>query len=860
MYGWLDEALSHGAQVVTANRRLARLLTARFNAAQAERGNAAWRRPEIYDWGTWLSVLADSDDPSAMRPVRINSHQSRILWENCLSGELPDSDANLGALVRLAREARSRLVDWQVPLARVGEFARRDDERVFAAALNVYVRQLERNHWVDDAGFAANVLDQLERGKLATDDRIVMLGFTSPSPLFEAFVRALEQRGCRVETPSPAFEPALYRIEFLDEAQEYRAAGAWAREMLTENPQRNVAIVVSGLEGRAAKVGDLVREGFMPGWRTSDECDANGVNVSYGRALSDYPVISTGISLLRWLSGEALRSAELSVLLRSDLCGQQRDDSRIRAELRLRDMPDRNWTLELFAKAFEQPDHDDALAAWIRRLQGAADLLASGSEPETIAETVDEALAMIGWPGESALDSTDFQLINRWRELLNDFVRLALVQPTFSPLQAIHRIATMAGETLFQPESEGTLVNVLGALEASGSEFDALWVTGLTSKQWPPPSKPLALVSTRLQRDYDMPDATPENTSAYARRSLAALAGSASSVTFSFARFDGDAEQAASPILPDCEVLDSAGRDPGWNASTWIDASLIRTVDVDPAPAVESGERVFGGAATLDRQAYSPFDAFAFGRLGLRYVPKFSAAIQPVLRGNLIHDALKRLYQACPDQEDLSTTSDTDRSERIAAAVHGVMGREYRLADPVLRQVLRFEEERMVVLLGRVIDYDLSRDAFRVDSVEQDVTFRFQTLSLRLIADRIDRLAGGGYMILDYKTGAEKKFLTKQEPNSYQLILYGLAFGDDGRDVKALGLYNVDSRVVGINGAGQTLDDRETFGRDVATWTAVALSHLERLVEGDLRINAFQSVRDGRQTALLSRVAELKRG
>lgn len=859
MYGWLDDALANGAQVVTANRRLARLLTARFNAAQAERGRVAWLRPKIYDWGTWLSVLADSADPTAPRAIRINTHQSRILWENCLSAELPDPDANLAALVRLARDARTRLVDWQVPLAKVGEFARRDDERFFAAALNVYVRLLERNGWVDDAGFTANVLTLLERGELAPAPHIVMLGFTSPSPLIESYLSVLEKRGCRVESPVPNRASARQRIEFLDEAEEYRAAGAWARALLKDDPSQSVAIVVSGLEGRAARVGDLIREGFMPGWRVSDAPDADAVNVSYGRPLSGYPVLSIALSLLRWMSGNALRAAEISVLLRSDLCGALRDDSRIRAELKLREMPDRNWTLALFAKAFEQGEREDGLATWISRLKSAADLLADGATPEAIAESIDEALSTVGWPGESTLDSTDFQVLNRWRELLNDFVRLALVQPRFSSVQAINRIATMAGETLFQPESESALVNVLGALEASGSEFDHLWVTGLTSRQWPPPSRPLALVSTRLQRDYDMPDSTPANTSAYARRSLAALVTSAATVTFSFARFDGDAEQAPSPILPDCELSDAAGRDPGWHAATWMDASSVQQVADDPAPAIVDGEKVFGGAATLDRQAYSPFDAFAFGRLGLRFMPKFSAAIPPVLRGNLIHEALRRLYQSRPDHQALSAMSDADRSERIAEAVRQVLAREFSLADPVLRQVLRFEEDRMVTLLGRVMQYDLSRGVFSVDSVEQDATFRFHSLSLTLKADRIDRLDGGGFMILDYKTGAEKKFLTKKEPNSYQLILYGLAFGHDGRDVTALGLYNVDSRVVGINGAGQTLDDRDSFGKDLATWSAVALSHLERLIDGDLRINAFQDLRDSRQTALLSRIAELRR-
>ena len=874
MYGWLDQALQGGAQVVTANRRLARLLAARFNDKQMADGRTAWLRPEIYDWSTWLSVLGDSAGPSIEGIVRINTHQSRILWENCLSVELSNPDANIGALVRLAREARVRLVDWQVPLSSVGEYARSDDERFFANALNAYVRLLERNAWVDDAGYSQRILEQVSAGWLQPAKRMVMVGFTSPSSLFDSMVDALRRRGCEVafattdanteNTGRPHF------VEFLDEAQEYRAAGAWAREVLERGEKTQVAIVVSGLESKATRVGNLIREGFMPGWQLSPAVGAGSVNVSYGQPLSDYPVIATALLLLRWISGEALSAAEVGILLRSRMTGdrtfgesvtaadygKQADESRIRTELRLREMADRNWTLDLFARGFEDTDHADAVSVWIADLKQACEMLIEGSRPDAIAESIDEALALAGWPGEASMSSRDFQVLNRWRELLNDFVRLSLVQATFTPSQAIARLTTMAHETVFQPETEAALVNVLGALEASGSEFDHLWVAGLTSKHWPPPARPLSLVSTRLQREYGMPDSTPSNTSDYAKRSLSALLASSEQVMLSFSRFEQDAEQTPSPILPDVASIDATGLDPGWYACHLVDPSQSRSVADDPAPPIRPGDTVWGGAATLDRQSYSPFSAFAFGRLGLRYLARFSPALQPVLRGNLIHDALRRLYRVHDDQASLAALSDDARSEQINDAVRLAMAAEFRLADDVLRQVLRFEEQRIRVLLSGVIDHDLARPAFSVASIEEACEFNFKSLSLRLKADRIDRLAGGRHLILDYKTGDAKKLLTNKEPNSFQLILYSLAYGGD---VAALGLYNVDSRLTAINGAGQTLDDREDWDKDLAAWSAVALAHLERMIEGDLRVNAFQPLRDSRQTALLSRVAELKR-
>ena len=105
--------------------------------------------------------------------------------------------------------------------------------------------------------------------------------------------------------------------------------------------------------------------------------------------------------------------------------------------------------------------------------------------------------------------------------------------------EVLVRLRTMAAETLFQPESDGAIVQVLGPLEAAGMQFDRLLITGLSAGSWPPPARPLALLSRELQRRFGMPDAEPEDTLDYARRVLTRLFGSAASVEASFALTDG---------------------------------------------------------------------------------------------------------------------------------------------------------------------------------------------------------------------------------------------------------------------------------------------------------------------------------
>ena len=109
--------------------------------------------------------------------------------------------------------------------------------------------------------------------------------------------------------------------------------------------------------------------------------------------------------------------------------------------------------------------------------------------PSEWAAFFDDVLKTLNWPGEGALTSRDFQLDNRWRQLLNELSRLELVCSKMHVAEAVARLVQMAGDTLFQAETEGPIVSVLGPLEAAGLRFDRLWVCGLAARDWPPASR-----------------------------------------------------------------------------------------------------------------------------------------------------------------------------------------------------------------------------------------------------------------------------------------------------------------------------------------------------------------------------------
>jgi len=861
MYAWLPDALSDDSEIVTANRRLARVLKACHGESRIATGDKSWRTPPIAGWSDWLTRLLDSAVLDTSLPTRLSAQQCQVLWEQCIRSELRSPPANVNGLVRLAMDAWARIHDWNVPFEECRKSAFGPDQRMFAGAASRYGATLANNNWIDDAGRAGLLADLAGRQQLQLPRRLFLAGFDRIVPQAERLIGILTEQGVAVTRQPAEHLPAdLSLAGFENSDAELRAAGAWAREQLEARRGASVAIVAGNLDDDAERTRRLVLEGLMPGWQYGDARQTAVLNVSYGRRLREFPAVAIALLALRWLVDD-LPARDISLLLRSSLIGGTAGAGRSRLELKLRELPDRSWSPALLLRALRAREEDaDAVEflRCVRRIDEQRKSIPRDSSPSRWAERFDGYLAELNWPGPGSLDSRDFQLVNRWRELLNEFARLELVSPAMTFGAALGRLGTLAADTVFQAESDQAVVQLLGPLEAAGMEFDRLWISGLSASNWPPVGRPSPLLARELQRRYGLPDADPADTAEYAKRVLARLASSATVVQCSYPRTEGDAEQTPATLLGELpEPKDTMALDAGWYASSLLRRRSLLGAEDDPVPVVAAQEVVAGGSATVQKQLSNPFAAFTAGRLGIRYVPVISAGLAANLRGNLIHDVLHTLYEGRPTSDEIASWSHDELHGRIAKAVDRAFMRHERAADKVLRRLFALERQRVQKLVARVVELDLGRSPFAIHGVEGRVDAEINGVNLVLRYDRIDRLPDGELVILDYKTGAFKKFLQADgHPRDFQLVVYACTLA---KDVAGLGLVNIDSRQVVLDGAGKPFGDAKDWHRRLGGWKAEVRNAADVISHGDVRVNAHLALNDARPLALLSRFAELRR-
>ena len=860
MYEQLFDSLHNGGTVVTANRRLARVLTDEYSAGQLASGKKSWRSPMIFTWQDWLVALSSSAREQADLPTQINAHQSQLLWERCLRKVLNEPEASIARLVRLSRETWQRLSDWQVGIAEVARSVQNDDQRLFASVAGRYLGILQRENWVDDAGLGGLILNLITERRIAFSGRHSFVGFDRQRPIFLAIQEAMMAAGAGISSAPDGGSVAQYSLQaFETTTAELRAAGAWARRRIEEYPACRVAIIVNGLDKDADGIARRVREGATPGWQHSHKSLGDAVNVSYGQRLADYPAIAVALLLLRWLIRE-LSSADISLLLRSPLLGTPIVGGRSRLELKLRRLPDRHWSPSMITAELRGRDDGENVSDWLARLAAFSKSrreLPQQATPAEWAMLFDKILIAFAWPGQGALDSADFQLVNRWRELLNEFARLGLVSSKMSAVEAVTRLDRMAGDTIFQPESGTAIVQVMGPLEASGAEFDALWLTGMTTSNWPSAGKPAALVSRRLQEKHGMPDCTPADTLHYATDMLTRLMTCGESVVCSYAISEDDAEQTASDLLQQfTSMQDETTVDPGWYAASLADIGKLQPVE-DNVPPVSAEEKISGGAGMIQRHLHDPVAAFIYGRMGARVIDPQAVGIPASMRGTLIHDALYKLYIDLPSSDNIRAWQGEELSGRIAAAVDFAFARHERNLDAVLQQLMLLERSRLSKLLRQFVALDGARDDFQIAGVEGKFEFVAGHIRLPLRFDRFEDVSDGGIAILDYKTGAKKRLLNREkEAQEIQLFVYACA---TQAPVSALVLINIDSREITFDGAGRGYTDVEEWPHILQQAKARILAACDEISGGDVRLNIEQGIVAARPLNLLTRYTELRR-
>ncbi len=782
----LAAALAGGHVLVTPNKRLARALVARHDAAQMRLGATAWPAANALPWSAWLQslrldalvagVLADA------RPL-LAAEASALLWERIVAeeGSLLDPRGAAGA----AADAWNLFHAWRNPGESFAAWQHAgidDDAATFSRWASRYRVMLDERRLLD----AAEVADLLATAAADVPAwrnlPVCCAGFLEWSPQQLRLLKALETGGMRIAHIAlpPHCGAVPSRCAFDSPEAELAAALGHARTIALTDPDKEIGIVVRDLATRRDAVIAAAEDILCPELAERADADApRPYDVSLGTGLTEVPIVAVALQLVEWSAG-ALPMPVVARLLRSPYLPGDAVAWLARARL------ERGWREAglqhvTFAAALAAlPAGDPLIARW-----GPLQLPDTGRRaPEAWAWAWRGWLENLGWPGACPPASGEWQSRDAWWRLLGAFAKLESVIGTMGRDDAVATLRAMAARTLFQPEARGARIRILGTLEAAGLSFDSLWITGMAAEQWPPPATPQALLPLTWQRARNVPRADATRSLAFAQAVTAALAQAAPEVIASYAERDNDARSALSSLVADWPQR--VGMVPGYGGRMRDMAAarpVLESVGDAIAPVLPVGAPVAGGVAVVESQSTCPFQAFARHRLRQRPWPEIAAGLLPEERGQILHRALAAFWEGVGSHAALLALTPPDLELRLSSAVGlGLAALEARRWRAIPAPVAAAEADRLGSVMRAWLDgVERPRPAFRVDARELPSTLNLGDLAFALRIDRVDVLDDGGRAVIDYKAGravAPGRWFAAR-PAGTQLGLYTLALDAD---------------------------------------------------------------------------------
>lgn len=808
-----SRAIREGAVIVTANQRLARFYRRLYNDHQLREGARAWEQPSIVPWNAWVRRLWEDAVLSDRVPhaTVLSKHQAEAVWH----GIVADSPAG-GQLLQMRATAASAMSAWKLlQQYRVSwkRIAYGGDWEAFAGWARAFEQVCVTEHWLDEPRVANVVM-----ASGGAPQTVLLGGFDEFTPQQGALLEALQGWGGEwhaIERPEVA-STSVTRSEWIDAEAELRAAALWARSHVQEGSNRRIAVVVPDLGALRSKAQRIFTEVLHPHALASFEDLRALFHLSTGVALASYPLVHSALMLLRIGGGELLLNEAGAILRSPFIAGAMLETSgRAQVDARLRRTRAAEIGIDyLRQEASRIPVFAEALNRW-GALQPPPQL---SQKPSAWAASFRALLEAIGWPGDRVLSSAEFQTRQAWEALLDNFESLDLVEGMLARDEAFDRLAAMAEKTEFQPEDPNAAVQVTGALEAAGADFDHLWITGLDHEAWPAPARPHPFVPPAVQVEYNMPHSSPQRESEFAVKTLARLMASAPEVMVSHARRQGERVLRPSPFIAALPALANALVDPPVHAKA-------RTVLIDDSSGPGyTDELVRGGTSTLKHQSQCPFRAFAQIRLGARPLEHGALGVTPADRGSALHKALDVFWKQTKSHNALLALTAEALDERVRECAQAALGPEH--GSVLSRRFLKMEKQRVAQVLIEWLELEKTRAPFTVVQGEQDDYITMGGLKMKTRIDRLDELASGGLVVIDYKSTAPS--VNAWEPprmDEPQVPLYATSLTERVAGVAFGQLTPADMRFRGCAEAGvlpgiKGLAAGETIAGRIEEWRA----------------------------------------
>ena len=801
--------------VITPNNRLAKTLLEDYLHTSSQ---SVIEKPNCLSYDAFLQQLyfkLTHHTPNPTHPLLLTPQQARYLWTQQLSLQLGTVHQGL---INKAYDAWARCQLWQIDTSQQ-QFTLTEQTTQFSQWSRTFSLKLKELNLITHEMLVPYLLKQQIPD---LPSHMTWFCFDEYTPQQIALQDYFSSQGIQNQTLELApRDSQLFLFDASDDSQESLTLVQWLKQQLTLNKKR-IGVVVPELNQKANSLNRLLQQHFP----------TETFNISLGKTLSDYALVSHALCWIS-LNKRILTQEDAALLLTSPFLIESNNEFIARAQF-LQTNP------VLQERIIDYPLFVKELMRSAPLLSTALQTIAHYPKQASILTWVtlfQERLAALGFPGDSALDSGNYQCYQRLLLLFDELKQLSLLTTTLTSSEAFAILTDLTTQTIFQPEKLAAApIHVLGLLEAAGCPFDALWVGGLTDECLPQKTQFNPFIPIGMQKELGLPYTSPEKEFNLANHTLSRFKQATPCIIFSYPKYTDDKSNLPSPLLTDLIPIDFQNFINSVSAEE-IDQQVIYQ-ETYHLP-LDSTLPHSANTALLANQAKCPFRAFSAHRLHLKGKLETTEGPNARERGTMIHKIMELFWLKVKDQHTLLSLDEDALALIIDEAIEKTISpyqKQRKYSFPSLIQTV--ERRRLKQLVDALLIWERERPDFNVTALEENYSFTLAKMQFDVRIDRLDTVENNQKWVIDYKTTLPQKTPWQEDrPSEPQILLYALLDEQintllflelKNGQVACKGFSEEDSELTGV----KTIQEKESWQTLRGQWHQQLTSLAEEFQQG----------------------------
>jgi probable DNA repair protein len=793
--------------------------------------NGSIKMPQIFSYRSWLEHFWKKNNPQ--RTIRLLSllELRYILKEITEKNSINNSEVIIDELIKCYSLCKTYFID----ISTLPDFYA-NPSSLLIKWISEFEKFKTENNCIDTTDLFSSVYKSLESNiKIGN---YYAYGFKQRTPEQNKLFEILKCQSLN----SRSLENNIQALSFIDQETELESIAKWAKEVSLKNPNSQIGVVIPNL----SQLQHLVKSTFDQEFDASLlETHHKPYNISLGMSLCQYPLIQHLLSIVKISSQIIKGNIELEMLMKtvtSPYIKGALNESNSRALLvnRILGLGCEEATTQKVLKLMKDCPVLIQIVNALRSLK-----IDKKIALEDSLDSINLLLLTWGFTSDRSLSSSEYQLFEKYQNESLILNRLSNFYKKVSLFDAIKILNTHLNSVIFQPKSGTANIHILGALEAEGLYFDHAWVSSMTSNFIPGKIKMPLFIPQKTSIEYKLPNSNFLLVTEAAKVTLKALNNLSPETTYSYAKLMQNREELPSPYIDFKDYLEVS----------FIKNSSRELIYIDDYKAPKIQElTIKKGVKTLQNQMSCAFRGFA-GRLDIDDFEAPHIGLSRLQQGNLIHKILETFFNEIKSSASLLKLTELELDNLIEkhteSATQNLPKSNFKLNEKI----------RLVKIIRQHIDLEKKRSDFEVIKTESTSEVNINGLKFSTRIDRMDRLANGDSLIIDYKTGKDVKVsqMTGDPIDQAQLPIYAVTNSVDGVAFATINSNDCQFKAITKNKSElpltkQAINRMPEWDKQITEWTSILNSASKQFQNGIASVLPVKNACDYCDYDLLCRV------